>query len=91
MRVRVHKAGQHDAPARVYHLALVRDVRLDLSTRADPRDAPVRADNQRPVFKDRKFAHLRPHARARRAAERNELRAVDDSKHNWFQVLSFKF
>jgi hypothetical protein len=73
MRMRVNKAGQHDPAIRVDHFKLIRDVRLNLAPRADPRDASIRADEHRPVFNERKLAHLRPHARARRSAERNEL------------------
>ena len=80
MRVRVHEAGQDDAPPRVQHLTVPADERLDLRARPRAADA-IPFDEHRAVFDDRQLAQLGPHARARRPGERDELRAVDDSEH----------
>ncbi len=81
MRVRVHEARHHHAAPRVEHLAPVSDERLYLTARADALDAPA-ADEHRAVRDDGKLPHLGADARARGAAQRDELRAVDDGQRN---------
>jgi hypothetical protein len=88
MRVRVHKARHHHAPARINDFSVASYKRLNLAARADARDSPV-AHKHRAILYDGKLPHRRANMWANNlACQRDKLRAIDDGKHKKSGVYS---